>query len=218
MINLIFIFIILILSLFPLNLIYSQQSRDTIILTHIDGNNINVPFGGTTISTSITFTYDDTNPGNPLNTIFQCSLDNGPIETTDCTSGKTITYTGLSVGFHTFDVAVCLVPGSGDPNCDTTPAHWEWFVGSDTFITSAIDGQNNFVANFGTSFSDKISFTFSDNNMNQAIMVDGFECSLDGSAFADCESLTSQSYSSLGPGDHHFEVRSFVLDGANNRV
>ena len=60
-----------------------QESRNTTITSAVDGNNNNVPFNGSTLSNSITFTYDDTNPGNPLNTIFKCQLDDDPIEIID---------------------------------------------------------------------------------------------------------------------------------------
>ena len=51
---------------------------------------------------------------------------------------------------------------------------------------------------------------------NITVTPAGFECSLDGSVFEDCDPMNPQNqtkiYSDLDPGSHHFEVRAYVLN------
>ena len=57
--------------------------------------------------------------------------------------------------------------------------------------------------------------------VNKTVTPVGFECSLDGSVFEDCDPMNPQNqtkiYSSIPVGAHHFEVRSYVLDKDSNK-
>ena len=104
------------------------------------------PASSTSTSASFTFTSSE------ANSTFQCSLDGAP--RVACTSPQT--YTGLSIGSHTFSVWATDAAG----NTDATPATHAWSVDSgggttetvtltataDSYVTSATPGTN-----FGTS-------------------------------------------------------------------
>ena len=91
--------------------------------------------------------------------------------------------------------------GSVEVVQDTTPP--------DTTINSAVDGNGASLANGGSTLSGSITFTFGGTD---DVGVTGFECSLDGAAFAPCASPTD--YSALAIGSHTFQVRA--LDAAGN--
>ncbi len=127
---------------------------------------------------------------------YSCSLDGAA--STDCTTGQSATYSGLSDGSHTFTVRAQDAAGvSSDPSAftwlvDTTPP--------DTALTSGAPDPGSTSATF--------TFTGSDSGSG----VTGFECSLDHLAFASCSSPIT--YQSLADGDHSFDVRS--IDAAHN--
>ena len=70
-------------------------------------------------------------------------------------------------------------------------------------VTSAIDGNNNPVANLSSTLSNKIIFKF---NATGGIPPITFECSLDNSPFSSCSN--PQTYSNLAAGQHTFKVRA----------
>ncbi len=91
---------------------------ETTITSAADGKGNPVPDGGTTKSTSITFTFAGTDANGVAG--FYCSLDSGPFF--QCWSG--ITYTNLAKGTHTFQVEAFDLAGNVDP----TPASFVWIV------------------------------------------------------------------------------------------
>jgi hypothetical protein len=94
---------------------------ETIITSTIDCTGAPVAPCGSSLSSSITFTFsgtDDTTPSNDLT--FQCSLDNATFST--CTSPAT--YTGLATGTHSFQVQAVDAAGNVDP----TPAVFTWTI------------------------------------------------------------------------------------------
>lgn len=142
---------------------------------------------GTVNSTSASFSFTSTQNGST----FTCSLDGATFSA--CTSSKS--YTGLTNGVHTFQVAATY-QGATDP----TPASRSWTVDTvapDTTITSGPTGSV-------TSTSASFSFT--------ATEPATFQCSLDGAAFSACASPAS--YSGLAVGSHTFRVRA--TDTAGN--
>lgn len=84
---------------------------------------------------------------------------------------------------------------------DTTPP--------ETTITSAVDGNGAAVAGGGSTLSGSITITFGGTD---AIGVVGFQCRLDGAAYASCTSPAG--YPVLSLGNHTFQVRA--LDAAGN--
>lgn len=79
----------------------------------------------------------------------------------------------------------------------------------DTIISSAVERNGAAVANGGSTLSDYIAFTFGGID---AVGVAGFQCSLDGAAYAPCSSVAG--YSALAIGSHIFQVQA--LDAAGN--
>ncbi|MBK9053061.1 MAG: right-handed parallel beta-helix repeat-containing protein [Chloroflexi bacterium] len=147
--------------------------------------------------TTVTFDFsgsDNKTPGPYLT--YECRLDGGAY--TACTSP--ITYTGLSLGTHTFNVRTTDAQG----NTDTTPASHSWtteapppdFEDPDTTITSGPDLMT---------VNTDATFTFTANE------AAAFECSLDGDPFVACTTPTS--YTGLSVGVHTFAVRAVDLAG-----
>lgn len=84
---------------------------------------------------------------------------------------------------------------------DTTPP--------DTLLSVATDGNGSAVNGGGSTLSTSVTFTFSGSD---AVGVAGFQCSLDGSAYAPCSS--PRAYPALTRSRHVFRVRA--LDRAGN--
>lgn len=97
---------------------YDATPPETSILSAVDGSGHAVADGGRSKSTSITFTFAGTDANGIA--AFYCSLDAGVFA--QCSSG--VTYTGLSRGTHTFQVAAVDAAGNLDP----TPATFTWSV------------------------------------------------------------------------------------------
>jgi uncharacterized protein (TIGR03382 family) len=125
---------------------------------------------------------------------FECSLDEAAFA--PCTSPAG--YTGLAEGSHSFQVRAVDAQGQASP----LPARYTWSVDvtvPDTTLDSTPPAQTT---------SASASFRFSTNEAGA-----GFECSLDGAAYAACSSPLD--YTRLADGTHSFLVRS--RDEAGNR-
>jgi hypothetical protein len=127
------------------------------------------------------------------NVTFQCSLDGSAYAS--CASPKQ--YAGLADGSHTFGVRASDAAGNTDPQ----PPSSIWTVDTVAPDTTIDTGPQ------GASTSDSASFDFSSTEPAAT-----FECSLDGSAFANCASPAQ--YAGLADGSHAFEVRA--TDAAGN--
>jgi uncharacterized delta-60 repeat protein len=143
---------------------------------------------GTVSSASATFTFTSTATGST----FQCSLDAGAA--TSCASPFLVS--GLTDGQHTF--AVAAVDPYGD--VDRSPATVTWTVDTvspDTTITAAPSG---------TVAQNSATVSFASNDPSA-----GFQCQLDGAAYAAC--TTPATVSGLSDGTHTFFVRAIDLAG-----
>jgi hypothetical protein len=144
--------------------------------------------GGATNSTTAVFNFTSSDPS----ATFACSLDGAAFSA--CTSLKT--YTKLKPGAHNFKVQA-TASGVTDP----TPASFDWTIDKtapNTTITSAPALLTN---------DPVATFTFTSTEVGG-----GFQCSLDGSLFADC---TSPYVSiALADGKHKFRVKA--VDAAGN--
>ncbi len=97
---------------------------DTSITSAVDGNGVAVQNGGTTLSTSITFTFT-ARQGTNLIAGFQCSLDGSQFSSCTTTNPGTVTLgPNLAVGKHTFQVVAVDSFGLKDPN----PATFSWTI------------------------------------------------------------------------------------------
>jgi len=184
----------------PASPLADTEPPDTSIVSVVDGNGASVPNGGTTLSSAITLTLTATD--NIAVAGFECRLDGGDF--TPCTSP--MTRSGLAVGGHSFEVRAVDTSG----NRDGSPAAHAWSVDAppDTIITSAVDGRGDAIANGGTTRSDRITFSFAGSD-NAGIA--GFECSLDGAAFAACAS--PKTYGGIARSTHTFRVRAIDSNG-----
>jgi hypothetical protein len=144
---------------------------------------------GSVGSGSAGFVFSATEPGST----FECALDGSAFAA--CSSPRG--FTGLAEGAHTFEVRATDPAG----NADETPASRTWRVDTTQPVTSIDSGP------MGSVGSASAAFTFSSDEQDA-----GFECALDGAAFAVCSS--PQSYAGLAEGAHTFEVRA--MDGAGN--
>ena len=142
-----------------------------------------------TNSTNASFVFTATEPGST----FQCSLDGSALA--NCTSPDN--YAGLAEGIHSFSVQATDAAG----NTDTTPATYNWEVDitpPDTSISSGPASLTNLTG---------VSFVFTSTEAGST-----FQCSLDGSALANCTS--PDNYAGLAEGNHTFGVRA--TDAAGN--
>jgi CSLREA domain-containing protein len=150
-----------------------------------------------TTNTSATFTFGGID--NATSVTFECRIDSTDVgDFAACTSPTT--YSGLSLGAHTFDVRAVDFLGNPDP----TPASYTWTieplppgVPPETTIDSAPNP---------TTASTSATFTFSSNEPGVT-----FECALDPPfTFSLCTS--PQSYSGLAAGSHQFQVRAVDIE------
>ena len=148
-----------------------------------------------TIATTADFTYESTEPGST----FECRLDGGSFGA--CPSqGKS--YSGLSLGSHTFEVRATDVAG----NPDGTPATYTWVIQTAPDTTPPDTSIASKPTNPSTSTS--ASFTYSSTEAGST-----FECKLDSGSFSVCP-IGGQGYSGLSQGSHTFQVRA--IDPSNN--
>jgi hypothetical protein len=143
-----------------------------------------------TEATSATFTFSASEAG----ATFECALDGAPFAA--CTSPHE--ETGLSVGVHTFEVRALDSAGNADP----TPDAFTWTVVDTTPPDTAITGGPPATTELTTA-----SFTFTATQTGST-----FECSLDGSVFAECG--TPHEVTGLALGAHTLQVRA--VDPADN--
>ena len=165
------------------------QSQTVRIDTIAPGTTIDSAPAAATQDTTPTFAFSSPETGST----FQVRLNGGSwtTETSPLTLGP------LAENTYTFEVRATDVAG----NVDASPASFVFTVdttSANTTITSSPPAASN-------STSASFSFTASDAGP-------GFECRLDGGAFADCSS--PQSYTGLSEAAHTFEVRA--EDAAGN--
>jgi large repetitive protein len=141
----------------------------------------------TAASASATFKFSSDQTG----VTYFCSLDG--LDATVCSSPKT--YTGLPDGEHTFTVTARNSLGA----VDETPAEHVWTVAVPPETSITTKPENPTTATSAT-------FTFTGTDVDPT-----FECSLDGAAFAECD--TPALYSGLSTGQHTFEVRAIDAEG-----
>ncbi len=108
--------------------VVDTTAPNTSIVSATDGLSTTVTNGGTTSSNTMTFIFTGTD--NVGVTDYQCSIDSGTF--VSCTSP--ISYTGLTVGSHTFSVKAI----DGVSNNDSTPANFGWSVVSDVTVQQKI--------------------------------------------------------------------------------
>ena len=128
----------------------------------------------------------------PLST-FECSLDGAAFES--CSSPAS--YNGLSRGEHTFSVQAIDAGGNTDPS----PATYTWRYAPAPEITD--------LTGLTAEDSTEATFTFTADQLDAT-----FECSLDASLFAACDSPVT--YTGLGDGEHIFLVRAVNSYGIAN--
>ncbi len=145
---------------------------------------INSGPSGNLASQTATFTFSGGSGAS-----FECRMDAGAWVA--CATPKT--YTALDQGQHTFEVRATAPNGQTDP----TPASRTFTV--DTTGPETAIGVGPAQGSTITSSSTSFSFTSPDLGAT-------FECSLDGAAWAPCTS--PQSLTSLGDGQHTFQVRA----------
>jgi len=81
-----------------------------------------------------------------------------------------------------------------------------------TTINSAIDGNNNVIANNGSTTLNSMNFAFSGTD-NEGMSINRFDCSMDGGTFVTCVSTNTVN---VADGTHTFSVRS--KDNAGNKI
>jgi hypothetical protein len=131
---------------------------------------------------------------------YECRLDGGAWAS--CTSPRSLT--SLADGEHTFDVRA--VDNAGN---SSTLATRTWTVDTTNPTAPSISSGP---ADGSVSDSSAASFAFSGSTDTGGSGVAGYECRLDGGAWASCTS--PQSLTSLADGEHTFDVRA--VDNAGN--
>jgi len=142
-----------------------------------------------TSSTNASFQFSSSETGST----FECSLDGSAYEA--CASPKS--YTGLAAGPHTFRVRATDAAG----NVDASPPSASWRIDVAVPDTSILSGPASLTN------STSATFDFASTETGST-----FECSLDGAAYAACES--PKTYPALAAGSHSFDVRA--TDPAGN--
>jgi CSLREA domain-containing protein len=158
---------------------------------------------GTVQTDSATFTFtgsDNSTPGSNL--AFSCRLDGG--DWAPCLSP--VSYSGLAVGQHTFEVAA-TDRATPTPNTDPTPASRTWTVEAAPTDTTAPDTELLTGPDHVTTLR-TASFTFRSEDPTAT-----FECQLDGGAWTACTSPRELTGLATGQ-EHTFLVRA--VDPAGN--
>jgi CSLREA domain-containing protein len=153
-----------------------------------------------TTETGATFNFTASVDGST----FECSLDGAPFTT--CTGP--ISYSGLSVDTHTFQVQATSPAG----NLDASPASYTWEI--EPVIPPDVTPPTTslIVTPAATTTSAEATFTFSASELNVT-----FECALDAAASADPVTfggcISPVVYNGLEPGFYTFLVRATDLAG-----
>src|SRR5207344_1158869 len=173
----------------------------------VDVNQSSVTNGGSTKSTSMTFSFSGTDTEGVGIDHFDCTIDNSDFVT--CSSP--VQFNSLKDGAHILQIrAEDNVGNIGPPSSsftwtvDTTPPA--------TSINAATDGNKSAVTNAGTTKSTSMTFAFSGTDTGG---VDHFECSIDNSNFTICTSPIQFTSVNLGDGTHTFRVLS--EDNSSNK-
>lgn len=145
-----------------------------------------------TTSTSANFAFTDTD----ATATFKCSLDGATYAT--CTSPKT--YTGLSVGSHTFGVEAVSAGGTSSPTTYT----WSVTAPVKPPATPKITSGPHLVTSASSA-----TFVFNDSTAGVT-----FQCSLDNSAYTSCSS--PKTYRGLKIGLHRFKVKATNSGGTSS--
>ena len=146
-----------------------------------------------TNSNAASFSFSGDDAGGMSVARLECKLDMGDWAT--CTSPHS--YSKLADGSHTFRVRAYDTAG----NMDLTPAEWSWTVDTTPPRVTILSGPA------ATTVSSNPVFTFTADDQGGTGVV-SVECSLDGAAFAACETPKTQSYTKLADGTHTFRVRA----------
>lgn len=157
-------------------------------LPHAPPPNTSIDSGppATTPNPTAVFTFSS----DPAGAGFECSLDGGAF--VQCTSPRSVG--PLSLGTHTFAVRA----RTDDNSVDLTPAtRTVTIVPPETTIAAGPSGSTEDTTPTFSFFSDLASA--------------GFECAVDGSAFAPCS--TPKTLAELAEGPHSFEVRAVSAAG-----
>jgi hypothetical protein len=152
---------------------------------------------GATTATGATFSFSSSE----ANSSFQCQLDGSAWAA--CSSPRT--YSGLSVGGHTFSVQATDAAGNVDPS----PASRTWTVEASAPPPPDTTPPDTTIVSSPPATTTETSASFSFNSSESGST---FECKLDSAAFASCAS--PKSYSGLSVGAHTFSVQA--TDAAGN--
>jgi hypothetical protein len=184
----------------------------TTIDSSIDGTQNNITNEENTGSNSITLEFSATDSGgNEGNGVgvkqFECNIDSSEFDS--CTSPLQLT--NLTDGNHKVEI----VSEDNVGNLSPTPASISWAVDTvppTTSIISAIDSNENVVANNSNTRFNSMSFTFGGNDTDGAgtedLEVVQFECNLDDSNFAVCSTPIQFTSDNITDGPHTFRVMS----------
>jgi hypothetical protein len=167
-----------------------------------DGNKTALTNGGTTKSTSMTFTFSGDDTGGVGIDHFECNVDG--LTFVACTSP--FTFPSLSEdGQYTLEIRAHDRVG----NRDQSSASFTWTVDTTpptTSIDSATDGNNRVVNTGGNTSSNSMIFLFS--SIDSGVGIDHSECSIDNSEFTVCTSPIQFTSTNLGDGMHNLLIRS----------
>ena len=154
--------------------------------------------GGETTDTTAVITFE----ANVADATFICSIDLGPF--TACTSP--VTYTGLAVGEHLFQV-LATDPETEAEQIEVTEYEWTVISGDDTVPPTTL------ITSAPADNSSSTVFTFVGADDQTQPLALAFECRLDSTLeadFSDCVSPFNllDEFPEFAPGEHTFEVRA----------
>ncbi len=154
--------------------------------------------GGETTDTTAVITFE----ANVADATFICSIDLGPF--TACTSP--VTYTGLAVGEHLFQV-LATDPETEAEQIEVTEYEWTVISGDDTVPPTTL------ITSAPADNSSSTVFTFTGADDQTQPLALAFECRLDSTLeadFSDCVSPFNllDEFPEFAPGEHTFEVRA----------
>ena len=183
-------------------------SPNTIISNVTDGNRTSISNGSNTRFNSATFEFSGNDTGVGISS-FECSIDNSNFTT--CSSP--VQATNLTDGDHT----VTIRSQDSVANIDISPSSFSWTVDTvppETYILSAIDGNESVIATGQNISSNLITFEFSANDTG-GVGINHLECSLDGATFTVCSTPVQFTSENITDGTHTFEVLS--VDNSTNK-